>query len=84
MDEFNTKILNRLMEECEDVETYAKLSEQADEKGYNVLATKLESIAYDEYTHAYALKTCLERWGYDIGATAREKFERATVTFKSL
>lgn len=84
MDEFNTRLINRLMEECEDVETYAKLSEQADEKEYDMLSTKLKGIAYDEYTHAYTLKTCLERWGVDIGATARDKFERARMAFKGL
>lgn len=84
MDDFNNRIINRLIEECEDVETYAKLEEQAEEKGYEMLAAKLKGIAYDEYTHAFTLKSCLEKWGVDIGTSAREKFEKARAIFKDL
>ena len=80
----NETLIARIEEECEDVETYAKLHEEAEENGYDMLAAKLKSIAYDEYTHAFTLKSCLEKWGVDIGAAAREKFEKARAIFKDL
>ena len=65
MDEFNTRLINRLMEECEDVETYAKLSEQAEEKGYNVLATKLE-LLNESFARDIENRRRIRRWFFIV------------------
>lgn len=84
MRDINEELIERLIEECEDVATYERLSEEAEEKGYDMLATKLKSIAYDEFTHAFTIMTCLKRWGVEVGEKAEAAYEKARAIFKDM
>lgn len=82
--ETNKILEERLEEEAEDVCKYYKLSKDAEEDGNKFLSEKLKMIAYDEFTHAHAFHSMLEKHGYRIRPDIVEKWEKAKRTFEKM
>jgi rubrerythrin len=74
----------RLKEEIKDVLEYAKLAEDAEAIGDPYIEHQLKKIAYDEFTHALALKTILTERGHEIDAETAEHWRRAKKAMKEL
>ncbi len=77
-------LMMKLKEECKDVVSYIELSEEADEADDEYAAAKLKSMAYDEYTHAYALCSILKHKGRELDPETSEHWAKAKKAFKEL
>lgn len=74
MDELVKEMLVNLPEEVSDCSKYLALADKAKAAGLEIESCYLEMIAYDEYTHARFLITCLDSLGGKVTDEMREKY----------
>lgn len=74
MDKMVAEMLKDLPEETADCMKYLEMANNARAQGLEIEAYYLEMMAYDEYTHARFLLTCLDSFGAEVPDEVRGKY----------